>query len=181
MKTLLLFLFACTACIAQEFTVTRGGLASKEDNTQYYVIANFEGISADTLYSNANKYVQKNYRNLGNTIKNDDENKSVTFETTNVVIKTVKKGTTDINYFANYSGNLEVKDGKVKIAFTNVDIYTLDAANEKKSYPFTSYWNKKGKIIELEIKKLVEENFNASTRLIIAALKGENTTTTSGW
>lgn len=182
MKTILLFLFACTATFAQEFNVTRGGLTAKGDNSQYYILESFEGIPADSLYANAKRYVQKNYGTLGNSIKTDDANKSVSFTTANVAMKTIKKGSADVTYLSNYTGNIEVKDGKAKIAYTSVDVFANGADNTKQNFPFTSYWNKKGKLVQPEIKKVVEDHFNASTRLIVAALKEPNTgAKTKGW
>lgn len=181
MKTLLSFLFMCTAGFAQEFVVTQAGLVSKTDNTQNYIIADVQGIPADTLFMNAKKYIQSKYTGPRDAVNSDDVNKTISFNTANVGMITVKKKGVDTVYFADYTGTVEVKDGKARIVFSNVNVYTANPGEDKKQFPVTSFIDAKGKVTDAETKKIVEDHFNASSRLIVAAIKGENKTAQSGW
>ena len=180
MKTLLVLL-VCSTGFAQEFVATRTGLASKKDITQNYVILNFDETSADTLYVRAKKYIQKKYSGARDVVSSDDQNKTISFETAGNGIKTVKKNNAETVYLADYKSNIEVKEGKLKITYSNIDIYTEAKDGEKKRFPFDSYWNAKGKVIDAETKKIVEDNFNASTRILANELKTKDAKTQTGW
>ena len=180
MKTLLLFLLVCSTGFAQEFTITPSGLVSKADNTQNYIVVDLGAIPSDTLYNNAKKYIQGKYTGPRDTVNSDDANKSITFNTANVGMITVKKKGADNTYFADYTCTVDVKDGKGRVIFTNPTIYTANAGEDKKLMPLNSYFNSKGKVVDAETKKIVEDYFNASARLLVASLKGENSKAT-GW
>jgi len=158
MKTLLLFLFTFTASFAQDFVVTRGGLVSKADDTKNYFVANFNGVPADTLYANANKYIQETYNNGPvSVMKSNDAGKLISFTSSDYFISKAKINKTkeEVTYYAAYTTTVEFKNDKVKITFSNIDIYYTDVNNEKHNMPFISYWDDKGKLIDPQSKKIV--------------------------
>ncbi|KGO91329.1 DUF4468 domain-containing protein [Flavobacterium subsaxonicum] len=170
MKTLL-FLFLSCACFAQEFTVTPAGLASKTDPSKTYVVVHFEGVSADSLYASAKRYVQSKYTGPKDAIKGELPSQFISFETTSDTIMSVKEKNKTVAYNATYTTTIDFKDGKIRISFPAVDIYTLNKSGEKEAYPFSAYWNKSGKLVNSRSKKLVEAYFNAFTGSLI---KGVN-------
>jgi ABC-type amino acid transport substrate-binding protein len=170
MKTLL-FLFLSCACFAQEFTVTPSGLASKKDPTKVYEVVHFDGISADSLFANAKRYIQSKYTGPKDAIKGELAGQFITFETTSTTMMSVKESNKAlVAYDATYTTTLDFKDGKMKISFPTVEIYTLNKAGEKEVYPFSEYWNKSGKLVNSRSKKLVESYFNAFTGSLVSSI-----------
>lgn len=181
MKTLLLFLLICSTGFSQELVATRTGLASKKDITQNYVVLNFDGTSSDSLYTRTKKYIQKRYAGVRDVVSSDDQNRTITIETANNGIKSVKKNGTETVYLADYKANLEVKESKLKITYSNIEIYTEAKDGEKTRFPFDSYWNAKGRVVDAETKKIVEDNFNASIRILANELKNKDGAAQTGW
>jgi hypothetical protein len=180
MKALLLFLFACTASFAQEFTVTAtGGLVSKKDTKSEYVIAYSKGIPADTLYTSAKKYIEAKSADTQIAVKSDDPGKILIFETTDAPVSTLKKKNEEVTYSTSFTTSLEFKDGKTRITYGNIIVYITNSKKEKTDYPLTSIYNSKGKVTDQQAKNLVESYFSANAKAIVAALKSDAKSTTS--
>jgi hypothetical protein len=181
MKALLLFLMACTASFAQNFTVTStGSLVSKKDSKVDYVIANSPGISADSLYAGAKRYMQSKSGEAQVTLKSEDPGKVLIFETTDAPVTTVEN-TSPVAYTASYTTSIEFKEGKARITYGNIIMYTTGTNREKKDFPLTSVYNSKGKVVNQKAKNLVEGYFSANAKAIVAALKSDGKITSMEW
>jgi hypothetical protein len=173
MKTLLFFLMACTAAFAQEFKATPTGLVAKKTPAQAYVVARFDSIPADTLYANAKRYLLSKYSGIKNPIVGDESGKLLRFETGDQVMSTLAGKGGETKYLGAATGTLEFKDGKVKISYGNIALKSV-AGETVMELPLTSFWNKKGKIVEANAKNITETHFNASTRLLLDAMGKSN-------
>jgi|GEM_PF-2984197 len=184
MKTLLLFLLTCTATFAQDFLVTPAGLLSKQDDTKNYFVASFDGVPADTLYNHANKYIQDTYNNgAASVMESNDKGTLISFVSNDTFISKSKrnKNTEEVTYYATFTTTTEFKDNRVKITYTKIEIYYTDTNNEKHVLLFPSFWDDKGKLLEPQAKKIVENHFNAFTRLLIRAIKKGNYKPSTSW
>lgn len=181
MKTLLLFLLACTASFAQEFKATPTGLVSKKLATDNYVVASFDSIPADTLYANAKRYILSKYTSgIKNPITTDEKANLLRFDSGEQTMSTLTKKGKEIKYVGSTTGTLEFKEGKVKISYGNVVVSSI-TSDVKKDLPLTSYWNSKGKVVDNETKNIVETHFNASTKLLIDAMGNMNNKASAEW
>lgn len=181
MKALLLFLMACTASFAQNFTVTTtGGLVSKKDSKVDYVIANSPGISADTLYAAAKKYIQTKSDGSQVAIKSDEAGKVLIFDTTEAPV-TTDDNSTAVAYTSSYTTSIEFKDGKARITYGNIIMYTTGYNKERKDFPLTSVFNSKGKVVNQKAKNLIESYFSANAKAITAALKSDGKVASTEW
>jgi len=184
MKTLLLLLLTCTATFAQDFVVTRAGLATKEDDTKNYFIAYFDGVPADTLYTHANKYIQDTYNNgTASVMESNEKGTLISFVSNDTFISKSKrnKSKEEVTYYATFTTTTEFKDNRVKITYTKIEIYYTGLNNEKQVLPFTAFWDEKGKLIEPQAKKIVENHFNAFTRLLIRAIRTGSYKPSTDW
>jgi len=178
MKTFLLFLLACTASFAQDFTLTQTGkLVSKKDTKVDYIILHSPGITADTLYASAKKYIETKSSDSQIAIKSEDAGKVLIYETSNAPMS----ASGDVNYTASFTTSLEFKDGKARITYGNINMYTTSTNAEKTNYPLTSIYNSKGKVTDQKAKNLIESYFSAYTKTLITALKSDGKIVSADW
>jgi len=173
MRLLLLLLFTCTASMAQEFNVSLSGLVSKKDPAKNYVVASFSGVSADSLYAKVSAYMETKYSGAA-VVAETEENKSINYSIQDAAVSTIKKNGAEVTYYTSYNMLLDFKDGKIRIAFSNVKIYTVNESKEKKDYAYNSFWNTEGKVVDPNTKRIVEDYYNASVKAMIRDLKGDN-------
>lgn len=179
MKAFLLFLVACTAGFAQDFSLTTtGGLVSKKNSKADYVVAYAKGTPADSLYAAAKKYIQTNGSQVA--IKSDEAGKLLIFDTTEAPVTTIEKSPAVV-YTASYSTSIEFKDGMARITYGNIFVYTTPPNKERKDFALTSVFNSKGKVVNQKAKNLIESYFSANAKAIAAAVKSDGKSTSTDW
>ncbi len=181
MKAFLLFLVACTAGFAQDFSLTTTGeLVSKKNSKADYVVAYAKGTTADSLYAAAKKYIQTKSDGSQVAIKSDEAGKLLIFDTTEAPVTTIEKSPAVV-YTASYSTSIEFKDGMARITYGNIFMYITAPNKERKDFALTSVFNSKGKVVNQKAKNLIESYFSANAKAIAAAVKSDGKSTSTDW
>jgi hypothetical protein len=102
------------------FNLTPHWFVSVQDSTKNYVVITIDSCSADKLYKKTINYINLTYKSPESVIRGKSENEFLTFVTHDkIVMKLNRIENVDIEYFTTIS----YKDNKIKITFTDVDMY----------------------------------------------------------
>jgi hypothetical protein len=181
MKTLLtlFILFISSLTFAQKLVVTPIGLRNESDNEKTYVVLDIENKKAAELYTNALKYINKNYKNPEKVIIGKVENESLKFQTFVGSFMVVKNSIVKIPIDAEYSILLDFKDNKVKFEIQGLDMYySPDGSKTRVLFEGTGIgayyiYNKKGELKREETKTDIESYFNNEILKIVQFLSGK--------
>jgi len=182
MKTILtLFtLFISSLTFAQKLVVTPIGLRDESDNEKTYVVLDIENKKASELYTNALKYITKNYKNPEKVIIGKVENESLKFQTFVGSFMNVKNSIVKIPIDAEYSIHLDFKDNKVKFEIQGLDMYySPDGSKTRVLFEGTGIgayyiYNKKGELKRDETKTDIESYFNNEITKVADFLAGKS-------
>ena len=167
---LLVALFIVSLSYAQNVVVTPNGLASATDNTKEYVVIEVPGKTASELYKNMNNYIQKNYNDPDYATKGKVENEHLHFVTHADNVLYYKAG---IVYNVSYLTNVDFRDGKAKITFSDINLLPADVALPQVPFALSTLWNKKGELKKEREKLEIETYFNAQLKLIKGGLTND--------
>tara|TARA_R110000850_G_scaffold100878_1_gene208587 strand:- start:254 stop:769 length:516 start_codon:yes stop_codon:yes gene_type:complete len=164
---------------AQGFEVTPQGLRDTSNIANSYVVIDAKGVSADTLYLNALKYVNENYKNPSEVIKGQTPNEYLRFDTYVPQFTKVNNSGAMIVVSMKYSTELKFKDDKVRFEISQIEIkadnggYKVEFSGSIwKCYPI--YNQKNGELRLPETKAEIENYFNSRILLLTPYLKGES-------
>ncbi len=176
----LVTLLISSLTFAQKLAVTPNGLRDESDNEKTYVVLNIENKKASELYTNALKYINKNYKNPEKVTLGKVENESLKFATFESSFIKVTNSFVKVAIDAEYNIQLDFKDGKVKFELQNVDMY-YSADGRKTRVLFTggalegySIYNKKGELKRDDTKADIEVHFNNTITKIKEFLSGKS-------
>jgi hypothetical protein len=177
--TIVALLFTSFA-FSQKLVVTPLGLRDESDNEKSYVVLNIENKKASELYTNALKYINKNYKNPEKVTLGKVENESLKFVTFESSFIKVTNSFVKVSIDAEYNIQLDFKDGKVKFELQNLDMYN-SANGTKVRVLFTggalegySIYNKKGELKRDDTKADIEAHFNSTITKIKEFLSGNS-------
>jgi hypothetical protein len=177
--TLFLLLFN-TIVFSQKLAVTPNGLRDESDNEKTHLILNIDNKTSAELYTNALKYVNKNYRNPEKVIVGKVENESLKITTFAPAFIIVPNSFVKIPIDAEYSIQFDFKNGKVRIEIQNLDMY-YSADGKKTRVLYTggalegySIYNKKGELKRENTKNDIEKYFNIEILKINEFLSGKS-------
>jgi hypothetical protein len=174
MKKLVLFslIALCTFTYGQKLNVTPNGLRDANDNEKTYVVINCEGKTAQELYNNAIKYINKKYKNPDEVIKSKIEGEYLRFNTYKPTFLLLKNSGVNILFKANYTTELSFKDGRVKYEITELNIIN----DSNFSLVFTGsgiqwfIYNKNGELKRADAKTQIEDYFKGEILTISQSL-----------
>lgn len=179
MKKLLFFLMIgiCTLTYGQKLSVTPDGLKDADDPEKTFLVINVEGKTAQQLYDNALKYINKTYKDPEQVIKGKTEGEYLKFITHVPEFLFVKNSGMKVFFASNYTTELSFKDGKVKYEILNLEMY-----NPNNMIPLYFVgggldwfiYNKKGDLKREEAKTQIEDYFKGEIYKLSEALKGTN-------
>lgn len=178
-KIILLTLMALsTMTYGQQFNVTPSGLRDSNDNEKTFVVINAEGKTAKQLYDNALKFINKNYKNPDDVIKGKTEGEYLRFITHVSNFLIVNNSGAKITIDANYTIELNFKEGKTKFEIIALDMYAqnggykvLFTGGAFDGYPI---YNKKGDLKRPDTKTEIETYFNAQLNSLSEFLLGKS-------
>lgn len=179
MKRLILLLLTalCTLTYGQKLVVTPDGLRDANDNEKTFVVLNAEGKTAKQLYDNAINYINKNYKSPDDVIKGKTEGEYLKFVTHVSKFLLVITARAKILIDADYTLELNFKDGNVKFEVISLDMYNtagykvLFAGSTRKGYLI---YNKKGELKRPDIKTEIENYFNSKINSLTEFLEGKS-------
>jgi hypothetical protein len=180
MKKLILLttIFISTMTYGQKFNVTPDGLRDLNDNEKTFVVINAEGKAAKELFDNALKYINKNYKSPDDVIKAKTDGEYLKFMTHVDNFLVVSNSGAKIIINADYTIELNFKDGKAKFEIISLDMYAknggykvLFTGGAFDGYPI---YNKKGDLKRPETKTEIETYFNAQINLLSEFLLGKS-------
>ena len=180
MKRIILFalIVISTISYSQKLVVTPNGLHDETDPEKTFVVINVEGKTSKELYENALKYINKNYKSADDVVKGKIEGEYLKFITHVENFLIVKNTGVKVQIDADYTCELNFKDGKVKF-----EIITIDMPADKGGYGvlfaggvFDGYpiYNKKGDLKRPETKNEIESDFNSQISTLSDFLQGKN-------
>ena len=179
MKKLILFSLICLSATAygQKLTVTPNGLKDANDTEKTFVVINADGKTAKELYDNAIKYINKNYKSPDEVIKGKVEGEYLKFITHVSNFLTVNNSGAKILIDANYTIELNFKEGKAKFEVIALDMYAPNGGYKViytggvfDGYPI---YNKKGELKRADTKTEIETYFNGQINTIAESLQGK--------
>lgn len=178
-KLILLTIIALsTMTYGQKFNVTPNGLRDLNDNEKTFVVINAEGKTAKQLYDNALKYINKNYKSPDDVIKGKTDGEYLKFITHVDNFLVVSNSGAKITINADYTIELNFKDGKAKFEVIALDMYAqtggykvLFTGGAFDGYPI---YNKKGDLKRPETKTEIETYFNAQINSLSEFLLGKS-------
>jgi len=180
MKKMILFALIAlsTMTYGQKLNVTPNGLRDENDNEKAFVVINAEGKTAKQLYDNALKYINKNYKSPDDVIKGKTEGEYLKFITHVDNFLIVNNSGAKISIDADYSIELNFKDGKSKFEIIALDMYgqnggykVLFTGGAFDGYPI---YNKKGELKRPDTKTEIEDYFNGQINSISEFLLGKS-------
>lgn len=164
---------------SQKFTVTPNGLKDEINIDKTFVVISIEDKTAKELYENAIKYINRTYKNPDEVIKGKTESEYLKFITHVPSFLTVKNGGVKMQIEANYTTEINFKDGKIKMEIIALDMFgtnggykVLFTGGAFDGYPI---YNKKGDLKRPETKTDIETYFNLQIINLANALKGITT------
>ncbi len=166
----------CSLSYGQKFVVTPNGLKDLNDKEKSYVVINIEGKTAKELYDNAIKYINKNYKSPNDVIKGKIDGEYISFITHAGDFIPVKIMGRIHYYGADYTTELNFKDGKVKFEIINLDMKHEQGTQfyyVKTLYAWGVY-NKKEEIVDEGAKIGIENFFNSRIQSLSDVLSGRN-------
>ena len=168
MKKLLLSLsISAISALAygQKLNVTPEGIRDVDNPDKNFVVISSEGKTAKQLYDNALKYINKSYKSPDDVIKGKIEGEYLKIITHVDDFLIVNNSGAKIPISANYTYELNFKDGKSKFDIIALDMYAktggykvLFTGGLFDGYPI---YNKKGELKRPETKKEIEDYFNS--------------------
>ncbi len=180
MKKVILILFIATSSITygQKLIVTPSGLKDTTDIEKTFVVISAEGKTAKQLFDNALKYVNKNYKSPDDVIKGKTEAEYLKLVTHVENFLVVKNSGAKIPIDADYTYELNFKDGKVKFEIIALSMYAkvggykvLFSGGAFDGYPI---YNKKGELKRPDAKSEIESYFNSQITTLSSFLQGKN-------
>lgn len=181
MRKLILFTLVAisTLTYGQKIAVTPDGLRDANNSEKTYVVINAEGKSAKQLYDNALKYINKNYKSPDDVIKGKTDGEYLKFITHVSSFLVVNNSGAKIPIDANYTTELNFKDGKVKYEIIVLDMFAqtggykvIFTGGAFEGYPI---YNKKGALKRADTKSEIETYFNSQINSIAEFLQEKNT------
>ncbi|HUS87508.1 MAG TPA: DUF4468 domain-containing protein [Bacteroidales bacterium] len=176
--TLLFFIAIGAFSYGQQLIVTPDGLRDAEDIEKTYVVINAEGKTANQLYDNALKFINKNYKSPDDVIKGNIQGEYLKFITHVPDFLVVNNSGAKILIDADYTIELNFKDGKAKYEIIFLDMYwqngpykVLFTGGALEGYII---YNKKGELKRPETKTDIENFFNAQIESITEFLSGKS-------
>jgi len=161
----------------QKLIVTPNGLRDSNDIEKAFVVLSADGKTAKQLYDNAIKYINKNYKSPDDVIKGKIEGEYLKF------ITHVSNFLVDLNhgakilFDADFTIELNFKDGKVKFEIISLDMYNsagykiLFTGGVMEGFPI---YNKKGELKRSETKIEIETYFNSLINSLTEFLQGKS-------
>ena len=180
MKKLILFFLTAlsTLTYGQKLSVTTNGLRDINDNEKTFLVINVEGKTSKQLYDNALKYINKNYKSPDDVIKGKTDGEYLKFITHVSNFLVVNNSGAKIPIDADYTIELNFKDGKAKFEIISLDMYAqtggykvIFSGGAFDGYPI---YNKKGKLKRPDTKSEIETYFNSQINLIANFLQGKD-------
>ena len=178
-----------TLCYGQSLVVTPLGLRDANDNEKTFVVINVEGKTANELYENALKYINRNYKSPNDVIKGKIEGEYLSFITRASSIAYAKFYPTKsfqkhpFPYDLIYTVELNFKDGKVKYEINSLKMVLSSGESgydlhfiEDKGFIIINpgIYSKKGDIINGMAKTQIETYYNSQIESLSDALKGKS-------
>lgn len=180
MKKLILFALIAFSSITygQKLNVTPNGLRDANDNEKSFVVVNAEGKTAKQLYDNALKFINKNYKSPDDVIKGKTDGEYLKFITHVSNFLIVNNSGAKITIDADYTIELNFKDGKAKFEIIALDMYAQNGGYKVlftggvfDGYPI---YNKKGDLKRPDIKTEIETYFNGQINSLSEFLLGKS-------
>jgi hypothetical protein len=174
-------LLCCSISFGQKITVTPDGLKDSENLDRSFVVINVEGKKANFIYSEALKYIAKNYKNPDEVTKGKIENeylKIITHATDFIVIK---NSFAKVPISIDYTYELSFKDEKVKFEVIAIDMYDKSGRFKllfKGEGAFSGYYvyNNKLELKKPEAKTAIGDYFNSSIKSLSDFLNSKDST-----
>lgn len=160
---------------AQKFIATPDGLRDLENPENPYLVLNVEGKDANYLYSKAQEYIIKNYKNPDEVMKGKLEGDYLRFDTFVPQLLFIKNGGIKQFFSATYSTELRFKNGKVRLEIISLEIKHDETEAELYFSAGGINWylfNKKGILKKPETKLEIENYFNSSIKSIFDFISG---------
>jgi hypothetical protein len=178
-KLILLSLVAIsTLSYSQKLTVTPSGLRDANDSEKTFVVINAEGKTSKQLYDNALKYINKNYKSPDDVIKGKTDGEYLKFITHVSNFLIVSNSGAKITIDADYTIELNFKDGKIKFEIIALDMYAQNGGYKVifSGGAFDGYpiYNKKGDLKRPDTKTEIETYFNSQINSITEFLLGKS-------
>ena len=180
MKNLILLslIVLSTLTYGQSLSVTPNGLVDSQNNEKKFVVINAEGKTASQLYDNAVKYINKTYKSPEDVIKGKTEGEYLKFITHVSNFLVVNNSGAKIMIDANYTIELNFKEGKAKFEIIELDMYAqtggykvIFSGGAFDGYPI---YNKKGTLKRPDTKNEIETYFNSQINSIAGILQGKS-------
>lgn len=178
-KIILLSLIATsTWTYGQKLNVTPNGLRDSNNNEKTFVVINADGKTAKQLYDNALKYVNKNYKSPDDVIKGKTYGEYLKFITHVSNFLVINNSGAKIPIDADYTIELNFKDGKAKFEIIALDMYASSGGYKVifiggafEGYPI---YNKKGDLKRPDTKAEIETYFNSQLNSIAEFIQGKS-------
>jgi len=180
MKKLLFFILLAfsTLTYGQKLNVTPNGLRDVNDVEKAFVVINADSKTAKQLYDNALKYINKNYKNPDDVIKGKTEGEYLKFITHVSNFLFVNNSGAKITIDADYTVELNFKDGKAKLEIISLDMYAPKGGYKVLfsggAFDGYSIYNNKGDLKRPDTKTELETYFNSQINSITEFLQGKN-------
>ncbi|MRX40567.1 DUF4468 domain-containing protein [Flavobacterium sp. LC2016-23] len=177
MKKLLYMLFLISSVsYAQTLSVTPDGLRNPNDPEKTFVVLNLEGKTAKQLFDGSVKYITKNYQNPDKVIKGKIENEYIKFTTHIADFIIIKNSFAKVPITADYTVELNFKDGKVRYEVISLDMYDKSGRYKlhfKGEGAFSGYYiyNNKEELKKPEAKTALENYFNIKIENLLKTLQ----------
>lgn len=174
-KAIVFLLLMYSISYGQTFSVTPEGLKNTDDLDKTFVVLNIEGKTSKQLFDASIKYITKNYENPDKVIKGKLENEYIKFVTHVADFIVIKNSFAKVPITADYTIELNFKDGKIKYEVISLDMY--DKSGKFKLFfkgegAFSGYYiyNPKNELKKPEAKTELENYFNSKISNLIKSL-----------
>jgi len=159
---------------SQSFVLMPTGLRDSADTGKSFLVLKFDSLTAKQLYDNAIKYINKTYTNPDQVIKGKTENEYLRYITHVASFIMIKSGLSRVKFDADYTVELNFKEGKVRYEITSLDMENSGGWKLKiTGGGFAWYiYNKNGELKKEDAKKDIEQYFNYRIKSLTETLNG---------
>ena len=169
-------LMVTSLSFSQKFEVIPTGLKDSDDKSKSFLIIQAEGKTANELYNEAIKYINKNYKNPEEVIKGNVNGEYLRFNTYAPNFIVLNNSGAKIPFNTKYTTELSFKDGRVKYEIINLEIVNDSKYNLNFTGGGLSYfiYNKKGELKREKEKESIESYFNQNIENLKNSLSGKS-------
>lgn len=173
-----LLLMVVKECTSQSFVVTPDGLRDSANTINSFIVIEAPGLTAEQLYNNTIKMINKMYKNPNEVITGNLENEMIKFQTFQGAMFKYPNGYLKVWIDAKFVTEITFKDGKAKFEIVDLDMYN---SNDRKYHVLFSgaalsgyiVYNNKGKLVKESAKEDIENYFNSFVASMVPKLKGD--------